>query len=47
MTDKSMRIGPILIKGKSIEECEDAIAEVKRLLEVNVETSEGIKGIVW
>jgi biotin carboxylase len=47
MTDKSMRIGPIIIKGKSMEECEDAIAEVKRLLEVNVETTEGIKGIVW
>ncbi|WP_292471425.1 ATP-grasp domain-containing protein [Methanolobus sp.] len=47
MKDKSMRMGPILIKGKNKEQCEKTINEVKHLLEINVETSEGEKGIIW
>jgi biotin carboxylase len=47
MTDKGMRMGPILIKADSKEECEGTIREIKALFEINVETSEGIKGIIW
>ncbi len=47
MTDKGMRMGPILIKGRTKEECENTIDQIKGLLEINVETSEGIKGIIW
>jgi hypothetical protein len=47
MKDKSMRMGPILIKGKNKEQCEKTIHDVKHLLEINVETSEGEKGIIW
>ncbi|MEZ5336273.1 MAG: hypothetical protein R2741_14115, partial [Methanolobus sp.] len=47
MTDKGNRLGPIIIKGKSKKECENTIDEIKSLFEIDVETSEGIKGIIW
>ncbi len=47
MTDKGNRMGPILIKGKTKEQCENTINEIKTLFEIDVETSEGIKGIIW
>ncbi|WP_256623319.1 ATP-grasp domain-containing protein [Methanolobus chelungpuianus] len=47
MTDKGQRLGPILIKGKTKEECENTISEIKALFEIDVETSEGVKGIIW
>lgn len=47
MTDKSMRMGPILIKSKNIELCQKTIHEIKSSLEINVETSQGTKGIIW
>ncbi len=47
MTDKGHRLGPILIKGKSKEECERTISEIKAVFEIDVETSEEIKGIIW
>lgn len=47
MKDKSGRMGPILIKGKNTREFEDTVNKVKSLLDIKVETSEGIKGIIW
>jgi biotin carboxylase len=47
ITDKGHRHGPILIKGENKEQCEKTISEVKALFEIDVETSEGIKGIIW
>ncbi|MEZ5336272.1 MAG: ATP-grasp domain-containing protein [Methanolobus sp.] len=47
MTDKGWRLGPIIIKGKSKEKCEAAIDEIKSLFEIDVETTAGIKGIIW
>ncbi|WP_292470400.1 ATP-grasp domain-containing protein [Methanolobus sp.] len=46
-TDKGNRMGPIIIKGKNKEQCENIIHEIKSLFEIDVETSEGIKGIIW
>ncbi|MEZ5336269.1 MAG: ATP-grasp domain-containing protein [Methanolobus sp.] len=46
-TDKGNRLGPIIFKGKSKEECGMIIDEIKSLLEIDVETPEGIKGIIW
>ncbi|WP_292467665.1 ATP-grasp domain-containing protein [Methanolobus sp.] len=47
MVDKGNRRGPIIIKGENKEQCEKTINEVKALFKVDVETSEGIKGIIW
>ncbi|WP_292471615.1 ATP-grasp domain-containing protein [Methanolobus sp.] len=47
MVDKGQRLGPIIIKGKNKEQCEKTINEIKTLFEIDVETSEGIKGIIW
>ena len=47
MTDKGQRLGPMIIKGKNKEQCEKTIREIKALFKIDVETSEGIKGIIW
>ncbi|WP_256622115.1 ATP-grasp domain-containing protein [Methanolobus chelungpuianus] len=47
MTDKGHRMGPILIKGKNKQQYENTIDEIKALLDIDVKTSEGIKGIIW
>lgn len=46
-TDKGNRMGPIIIKGKTKEQCENIINEIKNVFEIDVETSDGIKGIIW
>jgi carbamoyl-phosphate synthase large subunit len=45
--DKSMRLGPILVSGKDRSACQETILRIQETLVVQVETSNGIKGIVW
>ena len=47
MMDKSDRLGPILIRGENRTELQDVIKQVQEKLMIRVETSEGIKGIIW
>lgn len=45
--DKTMRLGPILVSGKDRPACQETILRIQETLVVEVETSNGIKGIVW
>lgn len=46
--DKSSRKGPILVYGKTKQDCYEVINKVKKLLRIEVETqNQGIKGIQW
>lgn len=45
--DKTMRFGPILISGKNRKEVNKTIKRVKETLIVEVETEDGVKGIIW
>ena len=47
VTDKTMRLRPILITGEDRLACQETIQKLKETLVVEVETSEGIKGIEW
>lgn len=47
ITDKTMRLGPILIAGKNRYACSKVIQEIQNTLHIEVETDRGIKGIVW
>lgn len=47
MSDKTMRKGPILLKGPNRQELQETLNMVKKTLDVRVETPEGIKGIEW
>ncbi len=46
-TDKGGRLGPILIKGENRQKLQEVVKEVKETLVIKVETTNGIKGIVW
>lgn len=43
----SDRQGPIVFAGKNRQACEEIIHRIKAALTVEVETSEGVKGMVW
>jgi carbamoyl-phosphate synthase large subunit len=46
--DKSSRKGPVIVYGKTKQDCYDVISNVKELLRIDVETPDcGIKGIRW
>ncbi len=45
--DKSSRKGPIIIFGKSPNECYQTIEKIKAVLQIEVETEEGLKPIIW
>ena len=47
MTDKTMRLGPILIAGKDRKSLHETIRRVKNTLVVEVETPKGIRGVEW
>lgn len=47
ITDKTMRLGPILVSGKNRLACEQTIRNIQRTLFIDVETPQGIRGIVW
>lgn len=47
MVDKSSRKGPILVYGKTSMECDEAFEHVKSVLDIQVETPDGLKGIQW
>lgn len=47
MKDKTMRFGPILISGINRKAVNETIENVKKTLAVEVDTEEGIKGIIW
>ena len=45
--DKSSRKGPILVKGHSKLDCYNVVDEVKGVLDIKIDTKEGIKDIIW
>ncbi|MFX1501267.1 MAG: hypothetical protein ACFFDH_09935, partial [Promethearchaeota archaeon] len=45
--DKTMRLGPILIKGINRLACNDTVDKIKNILNIKVETNFGTKGICW
>ena len=47
LTDKTMRMGPILISGANRNELDITISEIKKTLEIDVETADGQGTIVW
>jgi biotin carboxylase len=47
MTDKSTRLGPVLIAGQDRRACQKTIRQVQETLVVEIETSRGIEGIIW
>ncbi len=47
MRDKSSRKGPILVLGKSKEDCYSVAEQVRSVLEIKIETEDGIKNPVW
>ena len=47
MTDKTKRLGPVLIAGKDRQALQETISAVQNTFQVEVETSNGIMGIEW
>ncbi len=47
ITDGSMRLGPILVSGKNRLACQETINTIKEALVIEVDTTEGINGIIW
>lgn len=47
MTDKSLRMGPILIRAESLADYRAIVAGIRNVLRVTVETSHGPAGITW
>lgn len=47
LSDKTMRMGPILITGADREELDAVIAAVRRTLHIEVETAAGTGSIIW
>jgi len=45
--DKSYRLGPILVAGENRQVLQDTINRVRSTLIIEVDTDEGIKGIIW
>lgn len=47
LTDKTMRLGPILVAAKNIDSLGKVIDKVKETLHIEVKTSSGVEQIVW
>jgi len=47
MTDKTMRLGPILVAAENENDLWEIITEVQNTLKIEVSTSEGIQNIIW
>lgn len=47
ITNKASRKGPILVFGKNKEECYRAIKKVQEILDIRIQTQDGIKPIIW
>ena len=47
MKDKTQRLGPILVTAKNRSALEETIGRVKETLQIEVETENGIKDIIW
>jgi len=47
LRDKSSRKGPILVKGKTKQDCYNIAKEVRNKLIIKVETEDGVKPIIW
>ena len=45
--DASGKFGPVLVYGKTREECKEVMEKVKALLKVEVMTEQGVKGVIW
>lgn len=47
ISDKTMRLGPILIAGNDRKALEETITKIKKTLIIEVSTQNGVKGIQW
>ena len=47
IADKASRKGPILVQGKTREECIEVISRVKEVFSVRIRTPEGLTGVMW
>lgn len=47
ITDKSSRKGPILVKGKTKQECYQVIEQVKKSLHIEVSNGDKISNVIW
>lgn len=47
LSDKTMRLGPILITGRNRDDLDATIREIRNTLKVEVETENGIRPILW
>ena len=47
LIDKTMRLGPILVAAKNLEALKKNMTEVQNTLRIEVQTSDGVKNIVW
>jgi len=47
MSDKTMRLGPILVAGENRKKIQEIINKIQETLIIEVETPKGIKGIIW
>ena len=47
MTDKTMRLGPILVAAENYNDLQKIITEVQNTLKIEVRTLEGIQKIIW
>lgn len=45
--DKSSRKGPILVKGRNKKDCYSVIEQVKKVLKIQVKTSNGEESVIW
>lgn len=45
--DKTMRKGPILVYGKTRQDCLNTFQKIKETLKIEVQTSKGIQNIIW
>jgi len=47
MTDKSNRIGPIVVSGANRLACQETMNRIRHTLAIEVRTDDGIRGIIW
>ena len=47
IADKASRKGPVLVQGKTREECIEVISSVKEMFSVRIRTPEGLTGVMW
>lgn len=47
LKNDSGKYGPILVMGNGIVDCQNIISKVRETLKIEIETDEGIEGVIW